>query len=76
MIVVDSVARIIPGVLGNEDSFKAESFSKKGYLEHPHYTKPAEFRGWKTPKVLLGGNHKEIETWRRKNAKIKMQECL
>ena len=70
MIVVDSVARIIPGVLGNEDSFKGESFFKKGYLEYPQYTKPADFQGWKVPKVLLSGNHKEIEGWRKKHGKM------
>ncbi len=69
MIVVDSIARTIPGVLGNENSFEGESFYKKGYLEHPHYTKPADFRGWKVPDVLLSGNHKKIENWRKKNSK-------
>jgi tRNA (guanine37-N1)-methyltransferase len=73
MTIVDSVSRIIPGVLGNEDSFRGESFYKKGYLEHPHYTKPADFRGWKVPEVLLGGNHKEIEAWRRKSSKSTKQ---
>jgi tRNA (guanine37-N1)-methyltransferase len=71
MAVLDSVARLLPGVLGNKASAKSESFSKKNYLEHPQYTKPAEFRGWKTPKVLLGGNHGEIEEWRIKNSKMK-----
>jgi len=69
MIIVDSVSRYLPGVLGNSNSFRGESFSKKGYLEYPQYTKPAEFRGWKVPEVLLGGNHKEIEAWRDKNSK-------
>jgi tRNA (guanine37-N1)-methyltransferase len=68
MVVADSIARLLPGVLGNENSAKNESFSKKDYLEHPQYTKPAEFQGWKVPKVLLGGNHKEIEEWREKNS--------
>ncbi|MFA5926407.1 MAG: tRNA (guanosine(37)-N1)-methyltransferase TrmD [Parcubacteria group bacterium] len=69
MALADSIARLIPGVLGNDESAKNESFSKKDYLEHPQYTKPAEFQGWKTPKVLLGGNHREIEEWRKKNSK-------
>ncbi len=69
MAVIDSVTRLIPGVLGNKDSIKRESFSCTGYLEHPQYTKPAEFQGWKVPKVLLGGNHKEIEGWKMKNCK-------
>ncbi len=73
MAVVDSVARLVPGVLGNKESAKNESFSRKGYLEYPQYTKPAEFQGWKVPEVLLSGNHKEIEKWRKKNAKVKMQ---
>lgn len=75
MIVVDSISRYVPGVLGNSDSSLGESFSKKGYVEHPHYTKPVEFKKWKVPKVLLGGNHEEIEKWRRKNSKfIKQSE--
>lgn len=69
MAVVDSITRLIPGALGNADSPKDESFSKKNYLEYPQYTKPAEFEGWKVPEVLMGGNHKEIEDWRKKNSK-------
>jgi len=61
MILVDSVSRTIPGVLGNEDSFEGESFSKeRDYLEYPQYTKPENFEDWKVPKVLLSGNHKKI----------------
>jgi len=71
MAVVDSVARLVPGVLGNEESAKNESFSRAGYLEHPQYTKPAKFQEWKVPEVLLGGNHGEIEKWRRKNSERK-----
>jgi tRNA (guanine37-N1)-methyltransferase len=69
MAVVDSIARLIPGVLGNVESPKNESFSRAAYLEHPQYTKPAEFRGWKAPEVLLSGDHKKIEEWRRKYSK-------
>jgi tRNA (guanine37-N1)-methyltransferase len=69
MAVVDSVARLIPGVLGNVESPKNESFSRAAYLEHPQYTKPAEFRGWKAPEVLLSGDHKKIEEWRRRYSK-------
>src|SRR4030042_3109473 len=65
MIAVDSIARLLPGVLGIEYSAQYESFTKKGYLEYPHYTKPAEFRGWKVPEVLLSGNHEEVRRWRR-----------
>jgi tRNA (guanine37-N1)-methyltransferase len=66
-VVVDVVARLLPGVLGNEDSSLNESFSEGsgGILDCPQYTRPADFRGWKVPDVLLGGNHEEIRQWRR-----------
>ena len=64
-IVVDGVARLLPGVLGNEDSTIHESFSEHGLLDCPQYTRPADFRGWKVPDVLLGGNHEAIRKWRR-----------
>ncbi len=67
MVVIDSVVRLIPGVLGNDTSAVEDSFST-GLLEHPHYTRPAEFRGMKVPDVLLSGNHAHIDTWRRKQA--------
>ena len=67
-VVVDSVARLIPGVLGNEQSAISESFGDPGILDCPHYTRPAEFRGWTVPEVLLGGNHEEIRRWRREAA--------
>jgi tRNA (guanine37-N1)-methyltransferase len=74
-MVVDAVARLLPGVLGNEDSSRNESFSgdNEGFLDCPQYTRPAEFRGWKVPAVLLGGNHKEIERWRRAASREKTQ---
>jgi tRNA (guanine37-N1)-methyltransferase len=62
--VVDSVARLLPGVLGNEDSAVNESFSEADRLDCPQYTRPAEFRGWTVPEVLLSGNHAEIRKWR------------
>lgn len=67
MVMMDSVIRLIPGVLGKEGSHAYDSFSKAfdGKKEYPHYTKPAEFRGMKVPDVLLSGNHAEIEKWRR-----------
>ena len=68
MTVVDSVSRLIPGVLGNDESAKDESHSSEGYLEYPQYTKPENFQGWKVPKVLLSGNHKKIEEWRNKKS--------
>ncbi len=67
--VVDSVARLIPGVLGNEESLNEESFAKKGVAEYPQYTKPEEFNGWKVPAVLLSGNHQKIKQWKGKNKK-------
>jgi tRNA (guanine37-N1)-methyltransferase len=67
MMIVDAVARLIPGVLGNADSAVFDSFST-GLLEYPHYTRPSEYRGWGVPDVLLSGNHREIEHWRRREA--------
>lgn len=67
MVVIDSVVRLLPGVLGNEQSPKQDSFST-GLLEHPHYTRPADFRGMKVPEVLLQGNHAKIERWRMKES--------
>ncbi len=67
MVMVDAVVRLIPGVLGHEESALKDSFSD-GLLEYPHYTRPEEFRGMKVPEVLLSGNHQEIEKWRKKEA--------
>jgi tRNA (guanine37-N1)-methyltransferase len=79
MILIDAVARTLPGVLGNEDSSKDESFSND-LLEYPHYTRPPEFEGLKVPDVLLSGNHKEIESWRKEKSfertKIKRPDLL
>ena len=65
-IIVDSIGRLLPGVLGNQDSTRNESFSEENQdlLDCPQYTRPADFRGWKVPEVLLGGNHEEIKRWR------------
>jgi tRNA (guanine37-N1)-methyltransferase len=70
-VVVDAVARLKEGVLGNETSIVDESFGEQGLLDWPQYTRPAEFRGWKAPEVLLGGNHEEIRKWRRNAAREK-----
>jgi tRNA (guanine37-N1)-methyltransferase len=70
-IVVDTVARLLPGVVGNSDSTVNESFGEEGILDCPQWTRPAEFRGWKAPEVLLGGNHAEIRKWRRQAAEAK-----
>jgi tRNA (guanine37-N1)-methyltransferase len=67
VILVDAVVRLIPGVLGDEQSAADDSFSA-GLLETPQYTRPAEFRGWKIPDVLLSGNHAEIAKWRKEQA--------
>lgn len=71
-VVVDAVSRLAPGVLGNEASTRRESFSgdegRPWILDYPHYTRPAEYRGWRVPDVLAGGNHAEIERWRRQAA--------
>jgi len=66
-VVIDAIARMIPGVLGHEDSNKLESFSD-GYLEHPHYTRPEVIEDMEVPEVLLSGNHEEIKKWREKQS--------
>jgi tRNA (guanine37-N1)-methyltransferase len=70
-MLVDSIARLVPGVLGNQDSAIHESFSEPGLLDCPQYTRPADFRGWKVPEVLVGGNHEEIRRWRERAAREK-----
>ena len=70
-MVIDVVARLKEGVLGNRDSAVYESFGEDGLLDCPQYTRPAEFRGWKAPEVLLGGNHEQIRQWRRQAAREK-----
>ena len=73
MVVIDAVTRLIPGVLGHDESALDESFSH-GRLEYPHYTRPAEFRGMKVPEVLMSGNHAEIEKWRREQAELRTKQ--
>jgi tRNA (guanine37-N1)-methyltransferase len=67
MVVIDSVVRLLPGVLGNQLSAVTDSFST-GLLEYPHYTRPAQFRDWEVPEVLLSGHHENIELWRRRQS--------
>lgn len=67
MILIDAVSRLIPGVLGDPTGAADDSHAM-GLLEYPHYTKPAEFRGWKVPEILLSGDHAKIEKWRREQA--------
>lgn len=67
LVVIDAAARLLPGVLGDEESAYRDSFGD-GLLDHPHYTRPADFRGMQVPEVLLSGNHAEIEKWRRRES--------
>jgi tRNA (guanine37-N1)-methyltransferase len=67
MIIVDAVARLVPGVLGNAVSAVTDSFAE-GLLEYPQYTRPAEYRNWKVPDVLISGHHREIDQWRRRES--------
>lgn len=69
MTVIDSIVRLIPGVLGDDESSRDESHKTPGYIEYPHYTRPEAYKGMKVPEVLLSGNHAEIEKWRKNNAK-------
>jgi tRNA (guanine37-N1)-methyltransferase len=71
-VIIDTVARLLPGVLGNQESAVNESF-EDGILDCPQWTRPADFRGWKAPEVLLGGNHAEIRKWRKQAALEKTQ---
>jgi tRNA (guanine37-N1)-methyltransferase len=73
MVVIDAVSRLVPGVLGNQDSAGADSFSM-GLLEYPHFTRPVQYRGWGVPDVLLSGNHREIEAWRRREALFRTRQ--
>jgi tRNA (guanine37-N1)-methyltransferase len=70
MVVVDAVTRLLPNALGSDTSALRDSFSE-GLLDYPHYTRPAEFRGWRAPEVLVSGHHGEVEKWRRRAALLK-----
>ena len=73
MVILDAIARRLPGALGSEESGLVESFSREleGGLEYPQYTRPAEFRGWSVPDVLLSGNHRRIEEWRMEQSRLR-----
>ena len=73
MVLVDAIARRLPGALGSEESGLVESFSAElgGGLEYPHYTRPADFRGWRVPDVLLSGDHARIDEWRREQSRLR-----
>ena len=70
LILIDALTRLIPGALGDPDAWQDDSHAS-GLLEYPHYTRPAEFRGWKVPDILLSGNHAEISHWRRQQALLR-----
>ena len=70
LAILDSIARLLPGVLGNEASLEEESFTT-GLLDYPHYTRPAVFRGWAVPEVLVSGNHAKVARWRRQQALLR-----
>jgi tRNA (guanine37-N1)-methyltransferase len=72
-VVIEAVARLVPGVMGNQASIEEESFAG-GLLEYPHYTRPAEFRGWEVPEVLLSGHHQRVGQWRRAAAIARTRE--
>jgi tRNA (guanine37-N1)-methyltransferase len=69
MVVIEAVARLLPGVLGNPESLAEESFGLSGMLEYPHFTRPEEFRGMRVPEVLLSGDHRRIRAWRESEAR-------
>ena len=71
LVVLEAVSRLVPGVIGNAESLESESFEAAGLLDHPHYTRPREFRGLEVPEVLLSGDHAAIEAWRRGAAERK-----
>lgn len=68
MVMTDAVVRLLPGVLGDDESSTNESHKTPGYFEYPQFTRPEHYKGWEVPKVLLGGNHKAIEDWRKNTA--------
>lgn len=69
LAVLESAARLVPGILGHEESAKQDSFAKPGLLDHPHFTRPAVFRGMTVPEVLLSGDHQAVEVWRAEQAR-------
>ena len=73
LVLIEAVTRLIPGVIGRNESHERDSFSEPGVLDHPHYTRPQEFRGMRVPDVLVSGDHAAIEAWRRDAARAKTQ---
>ena len=74
LVLLDAVSRLLPEVLENEESLKTESFQEKDVVGYPQYTRPEIYEGLKVPKVLLSGNHKEIELWRKSESERKTKE--
>ena len=74
MLIIDTVIRLIPGVLGDETSSRYDSFAESQMLEHPQFTKPREFRGMVVPEVLLNGNHQEIAKWQAEHSLARTRE--
>jgi tRNA (guanine37-N1)-methyltransferase len=73
MVVIEAVARLLPGVLGNPESLAEESFSAAGMLEYPHFTRPEEFLGVRVPEVLLSGDHAKIRAWRQEQSRLRTE---
>jgi tRNA (guanine37-N1)-methyltransferase len=73
MVIIDAVTRLLPGALGDNESSQEESFSS-GLIEYPQYTRPAEFRGWKVPEILLSGHHAQIAKWRLEQARFRTRQ--
>lgn len=71
LVLIEAVTRLVPGVIAKEESHAQDSFSEEGLLDHPHYTRPREFRGMRVPEVLMSGDHAAIEAWRREAALAK-----
>ena len=74
MVMMDSISRMVPGVLSNQESGETESFAGN-LLEYPQYTKPVDYRGWKVPEILVSGHHANIARWRRKEALRRTLKC-
>jgi tRNA (guanine37-N1)-methyltransferase len=74
MVVIEAVARLLPGVVGNPESLTEESFGPSGMLEYPHFTRPEEFRGMRVPEVLLSGDHRRIRAWREAEARRRTEQ--
>ena len=70
MVVTETIARLIPGVIGKKELLKERITKEKGFIEYPQYTRPEVFKKWRVPNVLISGNHKEIEKWRKKHGKV------